>query len=137
MDHEPLARSRISTLQDRSKTHREIEQTRLLASIVERKFEHTDRVIELKRDGNDADAVALVRTNRAKSLMDEANVFLSGIIAAADDRQTASSVEQSAERPDASMGIAAWCDYHRRRRGNCHDSRHSQYASYRSVPRRA
>ena len=90
-----LARSRISTLQDRSKTLREIEQTRLLASIVERKFAHTDRVIELKRDGNDAVAVALVRTNRAKSLMDEANVFLSGIIAAADDRQTASSVEQS------------------------------------------
>ena len=89
------ARLKISALQARSKSPRENQQTKLLSSIVERKFQHTDRVIELKRDRKDVDAVALVRTNRAKSLMDEANVFLSGIITAADDRQIASSIEQS------------------------------------------
>lgn len=89
------ARAKVSVLQTASKTAREIEQTRLLAAIVEKKFAHTDRVIELKRERNDSEALDLVRTNRAKKLMDEANVFLSGIIAAADDRQTATATEQS------------------------------------------
>lgn len=89
------ARAKIAVLQKGSKSVRQVEQTRLLSSIVDRKFEHTDRVIQLKRDRRDADASALVRTNRAKALMDEANVFLSGIIDAAEDRQTASSIEQS------------------------------------------
>jgi len=89
------ARLKVSVLQAASNNARAIEQTRLLAEIVDKKFLHTDRVIELKRDRRDTDALALVRTNRAKSLMDEANVFLSGIIAAADERQTATSIEQS------------------------------------------
>lgn len=89
------ARAKIAALQSGNKSLRQVEQVRLLASIVERKFEHTDRVIQLKRDRKDADAIDLVRTNRAKALMDEANVFLSGIIEAADERQTLSSTEQS------------------------------------------
>lgn len=89
------ARTKLAALRAGSKSVRQVEQTRLLTSIVERKFEHTDRVIQLKRDRKDADSIALVRTNRAKALMDEANVFLSGIIEAADERQTASSTEQS------------------------------------------
>ena len=89
------ALSKIWSLEGGSKTEREVRQTTLLSSIVARKFEHTDRVIALKRDRREAEAIALVRTNRAKALMDEANVFLSGIIGAADDRQTASSTEQS------------------------------------------
>ncbi|MEO8630853.1 MAG: CHASE3 domain-containing protein, partial [Betaproteobacteria bacterium] len=90
-----LALTKISSLQAGIKTEREVRQTTLLSSIVSRKFEHTDRVIALKRERRDADAIALVRTNRAKALMDEANVFLSGIISAADDRQIATSTEQS------------------------------------------
>jgi two-component sensor histidine kinase/CHASE3 domain sensor protein len=89
------ALTKIAVLQSASRTEREVLQTTLLASIVAKKFEHTDRVIQLKRDRRDAEAIALVRTNRAKALMDEANVFLSGIIDAADDRQTATSTEQS------------------------------------------
>ncbi len=90
-----LALSKVSALKAESTTEREDRKTTLLSSIVARKFEHTDRVIELKRDRKDAEAITLVRTNRAKALMDEANVFLSGIIDAADDRQTATSTEQS------------------------------------------
>lgn len=89
------ALQKIATLREASKTRREIQQATQLAAIVAKKFEHTDRVIDLKQRRQDADAIELVRTNRAKALMDEANVFLSGIIAAADDRQTASATEQS------------------------------------------
>ena len=55
-----------------------------------------DQTIALKRDRQDADALAVVRTNRGKALMDEANVFFSGIIRAADERLTTSVGEQSA-----------------------------------------
>jgi two-component sensor histidine kinase/CHASE3 domain sensor protein len=89
------ALAKISLLKAQVKSEREVRQTQRLASLVASKFEHTDRVIELKRNRQDDDAIALVRTNRAKALMDESNVFLSGIITAADERQTASSTEQS------------------------------------------
>ena len=55
-----------------------------------------DQTIALKRDHRDADALALVRTNRGKALMDEANVFFSGIISAADERLTTGVAEQQA-----------------------------------------
>jgi two-component sensor histidine kinase/CHASE3 domain sensor protein len=67
-----------------------------LTSIITEKFDEMDQSIALKRNRQDADALALVRTNRGKALMDEANVFFSGIIRAADDRLTTAVGEQQA-----------------------------------------
>jgi CHASE3 domain sensor protein len=66
---------------------------RLSAVIVE-KLAEQDRTIALKNDRRDAEVAALVRTNRGKALMDEANVFLSGIIDTADQRLVVGSDEQ-------------------------------------------
>jgi signal transduction histidine kinase len=65
-----------------------------LASITVEKINEMDETIALKRDRRDADALAVFRTNRGKALMDEANVFFSGIIRAADNRLTSSVAEQ-------------------------------------------
>jgi signal transduction histidine kinase len=67
-----------------------------LTTIITEKFEEMDRTIALKRDRRDAEALAIVRTNRGKALTDEANVFFSGIIRAADERLTTGVREQSA-----------------------------------------
>jgi two-component sensor histidine kinase/CHASE3 domain sensor protein len=69
---------------------------RRLTAILAEKVTEMDRTIALKRDLRDADALALLRTNRGKALMDEANVFLSGIIQSADDRLTTGVEEQRA-----------------------------------------
>jgi signal transduction histidine kinase len=69
---------------------------RRLTTIITEKFSEMDQTIALKRDRLDAEALALVRTNRGKALMDEANVFFSGIIRAADDRLTTGVGEQQA-----------------------------------------
>lgn len=67
-----------------------------LAAIITEKFVEMDQTIALKRDRRDDEALALLRTNRGKALMDEANVFLSGVIRAADDRLTTGVGEQKA-----------------------------------------
>jgi len=67
-----------------------------LATIITEKFTEMDRTIALKRDRRDEEALAVVRTNRGKALTDEANVFFSGIIRAADDRLTMGVAEQQA-----------------------------------------
>ncbi len=67
-----------------------------LATILREKFDEMDRTIALKRDRRDAEALAALRTNRGKTLMDEANVFFSGVIRAADDRLTTGVGEQRA-----------------------------------------
>jgi two-component sensor histidine kinase/CHASE3 domain sensor protein len=69
---------------------------RRLTTILTEKVTEMDRTIALKRDLRDAEALALLRTNRGKALMDEANVFLSGIIQSADDRLTTGVEEQRA-----------------------------------------
>ena len=69
---------------------------RRLATVVAEKFGEMDQTIALKNDRRDADALAIVRTNRGKALMDEANVFLSGIVRSADERLTEGSAEQHA-----------------------------------------
>ena len=61
-----------------------------------RRFAEMDQTIALKSERKDAEALAMLRTNRGKALMDEANVFLSGIIRAADERLTAGVDEQRA-----------------------------------------
>jgi signal transduction histidine kinase len=67
-----------------------------LTTIIHEKFGEMDQTIALKRDRRDAEALAIVRSNRGKALMDEANVFFSGIISAADDRLTTGVGEQKA-----------------------------------------
>ena len=53
-------------------------------------------LIALKRERRDEEVLALFRTNRGKALMDEANIFFSGLILAADDRLTEGVGEQRA-----------------------------------------
>jgi two-component sensor histidine kinase len=65
-----------------------------LSDIISEKFEEMDRTIGLKNDLRDAEASTVFRSNRGKALMDEANVFLSSIIRATDERLTAGVVEQ-------------------------------------------
>ncbi|TPN86549.1 histidine kinase [Mesorhizobium sp. CU2] len=65
-----------------------------LKTLMVEKFAEMDNTISLKRQRDDADVAAIVNTNRGKALMDEANIFFSGIILAADDRLTESVAEQ-------------------------------------------
>jgi signal transduction histidine kinase len=67
-----------------------------LTTIINDKFSEMDQTIVLKRDRRDAEALAIFRTNRGKALMDEANIFFSGIIRAADERLTTGVGEQKA-----------------------------------------
>lgn len=65
-----------------------------LQAIVADKFEEMDQTITLKRARHDDEALALFQTNKGKALMDEANVFVSGIVRQADERLTAGVEEQ-------------------------------------------
>jgi signal transduction histidine kinase len=67
-----------------------------LTTIISEKFDEMDQTIALKRARRDAEAMAIVRTNRGKALTDEANVFFSGVIRAADGRLTTGVGEQKA-----------------------------------------
>ena len=67
-----------------------------LTAVINEKFAEMDLTIAMKRDYQDADALAQIRTNRGKALMDEANVFFSGIISATDERLTTVFAEQKA-----------------------------------------
>ena len=66
-----------------------------LSQVLSDKIADMDLSIKLKNERRDEEALKLFRTNRGKVLMDEANVFLSGIIRAADARLTTSVNEQS------------------------------------------
>lgn len=68
---------------------------RRLSSVVDQKVGEMQQTIDLKNQLRDAEASALLRTNRGKALMDEANIFLTGIIQSADDRLTVGVAEQS------------------------------------------
>lgn len=67
-----------------------------LSTAVTQKFAELDRVIQLKQDRKDAEVLGIIRTNRGKALMDEINLFVSGIAQAADDRLTSGVAEQRA-----------------------------------------
>jgi two-component sensor histidine kinase/CHASE3 domain sensor protein len=69
---------------------------RRLTELVTEKFAEMDETIKLKNALRDADALAVVRTNRGKAVMDEANVFLAGIIRGTDERLTMGVGEQRA-----------------------------------------
>lgn len=57
-----------------------------LAAVVDAKFAEMDESIDLLRHRQSAAALDLILTNRGKALMDEANVYLTGINLAADQR---------------------------------------------------
>jgi len=67
-----------------------------LAAVVGDKLGELDQTIALAADRRDAEAQAILRTNRGKALMDQANVFLSGIERGADERLTEGVAEQHA-----------------------------------------
>lgn len=67
-----------------------------LAAAVSNKFAEMDESIALKVSREDERAMALLRSNRGKALMDEIDVFLSGISRAADERLTSAVEEQRA-----------------------------------------
>lgn len=69
---------------------------RELGRAVDEKTTQMDRLIQLRRDGRDAEALAWVRTNRGKLLMDEINMLLSGVTLAADGRLAKLVSEQEA-----------------------------------------
>ncbi|MFO1305074.1 MAG: CHASE3 domain-containing protein [Burkholderiales bacterium] len=65
-----------------------------LSEAVGEKITEMDDSIALKSAGRDADAMALLHSNRGKTLMDEINVFLYGAILTADENSTLNSAEQ-------------------------------------------
>jgi two-component sensor histidine kinase len=67
-----------------------------LNGVVGEKIQELDETISLKAASRDQEALAMLQTNRGKSVMDEINLFLSGIIRRTDDRLTAAAGEQSA-----------------------------------------
>lgn len=69
---------------------------RRLSTLIAARFADLDEAIALKRARRDAEAMTLFRTNRGKALMDEANVFFSGIINASDEQLTTGQGEQRA-----------------------------------------
>lgn len=67
-----------------------------LNSTIAEKLKEMDQLIQFKQNRDDAAALALVRTNRGKLLMDEVNLFINGIVLAADNR-LAELVEEQTE----------------------------------------
>jgi two-component sensor histidine kinase/CHASE3 domain sensor protein len=65
-----------------------------LTSVLDEKIAEMDQTIALKSARQDAAALAAIRTNRGKALMDEANVFLYGIILSAEERLSLGGIEQ-------------------------------------------
>ena len=65
-----------------------------LRDAVDEKLQEMDQSVALKRAGSDADAMAIIRSNRGKALMDEINVFLYGAMLNADESSTFFGVEQ-------------------------------------------
>ena len=65
-----------------------------LSEAVGEKIVEMDNSIALKSAGRNADAMALLQSNRGKTLMDEINVFLYGAILTADESGTLNSSEQ-------------------------------------------
>ena len=54
--------------------------------VVQQKLEEMEQAISLKRQGRDDLVDAIIRSNRGKALMDEANVLASGAVRAADEK---------------------------------------------------
>ncbi|MEO7256035.1 MAG: CHASE3 domain-containing protein, partial [Casimicrobium sp.] len=65
-----------------------------LSESMSEKIAEMDNSIALKNAGRDGEAMALLQSNRGKTLMDEINVFLYGAILIADENNTLNSLEQ-------------------------------------------
>ncbi len=65
-----------------------------LVAVLGDKFAEMEDTIALKRARSDDAALLVIRTNRGKALMDEANVFFSGFIAQSEERVAAGLAEQ-------------------------------------------
>ncbi len=65
-----------------------------LGDAIDRKTSEMDQIISLKAAQRDGDARAILDTNRGKAMMDEINLFLSGIIRKTDDHLTEAVNEQ-------------------------------------------
>ena len=77
-----------------------------LARVANEKLDELDQALTLKRERSDAEALAQVRTNRGKALMDEANMFLFGITLGADE-QLAAGMQQLRRNAD----ILRWVSF--------------------------
>jgi two-component sensor histidine kinase/CHASE3 domain sensor protein len=66
-----------------------------LDTLVHEKFVELDQTIALKREGRNEEAMVILRSNRGKALMDEANVFLSSIVRRANDALAVNFAEQN------------------------------------------
>ncbi|MBR1154402.1 CHASE3 domain-containing protein [Bradyrhizobium sp. JYMT SZCCT0428] len=65
-----------------------------LTVVLAEKFQEMDRTIALKGERKDSEALAIINTNRGKALMDEINLFVSGIVRSMDNRLTIGVAEQ-------------------------------------------
>jgi two-component sensor histidine kinase/CHASE3 domain sensor protein len=65
-----------------------------LSEVVDKKLTEIDSTIKLQQQGKKGEALGVVQTNRGKALMDEANIYVSGIVRAADERVLEGVVEQ-------------------------------------------
>lgn len=65
-----------------------------LTTVVAGKIAEMDETVTMKTAGQEAQTQAIVRSNRGKALMDEANVFLFGVILSSDERLAAGGIEQ-------------------------------------------
>lgn len=77
-----------------------------LDTLVHEKFAELDQTISLKRNRQDDAAMEILRTNRGKALMDEANVFSSSIVRHANTQLTDNVARQKARLLQLSRIIA-------------------------------
>ena len=77
-----------------------------LDTLVHEKFAELDQTISLKRNHQDDAAMEILRTNRGKTLMDEANVFSSSIVRHANTQLTDNVARQKARLLQLSRIIA-------------------------------
>jgi len=78
-----------------------------LEAVVADKLAELDQTIALKSERRDEEASEILRSNRGKALMDEANVFLSGIVRRADERLTHSVSEERANAANLRLASIA------------------------------
>lgn len=65
-----------------------------LVTVITDRLDGLQSAVAFKTAGREDEVAAILRTNRGKALMDEANLFLTGIILAADERLSESGLEQ-------------------------------------------
>ena len=86
-----------------------------VAEAVGEKIAEMDHSIALKSAGRDAEAMALLRSNRGKTLMDEINVFLYGVLirrrAADHARRNSNAMHRCCAEISAAWSSSWWCSW--------------------------